>query len=38
MKKSAFFINTSRGPLIVDGDLVEALNKDIIAGADVDVL
>lgn len=38
MKKSAFIINTSRGPLIVDEDLAEALNTGIIAGAGIDVL
>jgi len=38
MKKTALLINTSRGPLIVDEDLAEALNKGIIAGGAVDVL
>lgn len=38
MKDSAFLINTSRGPLIDEADLAEALNKGIIAGAAVDVL
>jgi Lactate dehydrogenase and related dehydrogenases len=38
MKKSALLINTSRGQLIVDEDLAEALNKGIIAGAALDVL
>jgi glycerate dehydrogenase len=38
MKKSAFLINTSRGPLIVDKDLAEALNDGVIAGAGLDVL
>lgn len=38
MKKSAFLINTSRGPLIQDADLAEALNTQVIAGAALDVL
>jgi len=38
MKKSAFLINTSRGPLIIDEDLSEALNDGVIAGAALDVL
>ena len=38
MKKSAFLINTSRGPLIVDQDLADALNGGVIAGAGLDVL
>jgi len=38
MKKTAFLINTSRGPLIVDEDLTEALDHSIIAGAGLDVL
>ncbi len=38
MKESAFLINTSRGPLIVDEDLADALNNGIIAGAALDVL
>lgn len=38
MKKTAFLLNTSRGPIIVDGDLSEALNSDVIAGAAIDVL
>lgn len=38
MKKTAFLINTSRGPLVVAEDLTEALNKGIIAGAGLDVL
>jgi len=38
MKRSAFLLNTSRGPIIVDEDLAEALNSDVIAGAGIDVL
>ena len=38
MKRSAFLINTSRGPLIVEQDLADALNNEIIAGAGLDVL
>ena len=38
MKKSAFILNTSRGPIIVDEDLADALNNDVIAGAGIDVL
>jgi glyoxylate reductase len=37
MKKSAFLINTSRGKIINEIDLVIALNKKIIAGAALDV-
>jgi glycerate dehydrogenase len=38
MKKTAFLINTSRGPLINERDLANALNNGRIAGAGLDVL
>jgi glycerate dehydrogenase len=38
MKPSAFLINTSRGPLVVERDLADALRANRIAGAAVDVL
>jgi glycerate dehydrogenase len=38
MKKEAFLINTSRGGLIVEEDLADALNSERIAGAGLDVL
>ncbi|MEP7280288.1 MAG: D-2-hydroxyacid dehydrogenase [Bacteroidota bacterium] len=38
MKKTAFLLNTSRGPIVVDEDLAEALNNQVIAGAGIDVL
>jgi glycerate dehydrogenase len=38
MKRSAFLINTSRGPIVVEQDLADALNNDTIAGAGLDVL
>ena len=37
MKKSSFLINTSRGPVINEKDLVKALEDDVIAGAGLDV-
>ena len=37
MKKSAFLINTSRGKIVKEKDLVTALKKKMIAGAGLDV-
>jgi D-3-phosphoglycerate dehydrogenase len=37
MKETDFLINTSRGPIVNEFDLVEALEKNIIAGAGLDV-
>ncbi|MBN2558154.1 MAG: D-2-hydroxyacid dehydrogenase [Clostridia bacterium] len=38
MKPTALLINTSRGPVVNEKDLAEALNRGTIAGAAVDVL
>jgi len=37
MKKNAFLINTSRGPIVNEDDLIIALSTNVIAGAGVDV-
>jgi D-3-phosphoglycerate dehydrogenase len=37
MKKTAFIINTSRGPIINEDDLIIALSTNVIAGAGLDV-
>ncbi len=37
MKPTARLINTSRGPIVVEGALIEALNDGRIAGAAIDV-
>lgn len=37
MKPSAYLINTSRGPIVVEQDLVAALREGRIAGAGIDV-
>ena len=38
MKKSAFIINTGRGPLVKSDELAKALNDGVIGGAGLDVL
>ena len=38
MRNSAFLINTSRGPLVIEEELANALNEGVIAGAGLDVL
>ncbi len=38
MKSSAFLINTARGPLVNEADLIDALNEGKIAGAAIDVI
>ncbi len=37
MKRSAFFINASRGELVNENDLLQALNDELIAGCALDV-
>ena len=38
MKPSAIIVNTSRGPIVAEKDLVSALDEGLIAGAALDVL
>jgi phosphoglycerate dehydrogenase-like enzyme len=37
MKKTAFLINTSRGPIINESDLIKVLEDEVIAGVGLDV-
>ena len=37
MKKTAFLINTSRGPIINELDLIKALEDEVIGGVGLDV-
>jgi phosphoglycerate dehydrogenase-like enzyme len=37
MKPQSYFINTSRGPIVVEADLIDALRSRRIAGAGIDV-
>lgn len=37
MKKGSYFINTARGELVVEEDLIDALNSHHLAGAAIDV-
>ena len=37
MKKTCFLVNTSRGPIVNEKDLIKALEEDVIAGAGLDV-
>ena len=38
LKKTAFVINISRGPIVNEDDLLDALDQGLIAGAGLDVL
>jgi D-3-phosphoglycerate dehydrogenase len=37
MKSTAYFINTARGPVVVESALIDALKNNHIAGAAIDV-
>lgn len=37
MKKESILVNTSRGPIVKQNDLIEALNNNLISGAALDV-
>jgi phosphoglycerate dehydrogenase-like enzyme len=37
MKRTSFLVNTSRGPIVSEPDLIEALSRRAIAGAGLDV-
>lgn len=37
MKKGSYFINTARGELVEEADMIEALNNEHLAGAAIDV-
>jgi phosphoglycerate dehydrogenase-like enzyme len=37
MKRTARLVNTSRGPIVVEADLIQALDSGLIAGAAIDV-
>jgi D-3-phosphoglycerate dehydrogenase len=37
MKKTAYIVNCSRGGIVNEADLIDALNNDVIAGAALDV-
>ena len=38
MKRTAWILNTSRGPVIREEDLIKSLDESLIAGAALDVL
>ena len=37
MKKTTYLINTSRGPIVNEDDLIISLSTNVIAGAGIDV-